>query len=114
MDRVVQNPPTTRFLQKQSFQLDGTFRYKTGAGRPTDSGARMFAAWVRHTIRIQHFTNRVASFPRRMPKIHQEGDNMKNLHWLLVLALIMVPLTGISLGCEAEADDDGASIDVGD
>ncbi len=39
---------------------------------------------------------------------------MKNLRWLLVLALIMVPLTGISLGCEAEADDDGASSDVGD
>lgn len=38
---------------------------------------------------------------------------MKCLRWLLVLALIIVPLSGLS-GCKAEADDDGASIDVGD
>jgi hypothetical protein len=39
---------------------------------------------------------------------------MKRLRWLLMLALIMVPLTGLSMGCEGEVDDDGASIDVGD
>lgn len=39
---------------------------------------------------------------------------MSRLRWLLVLALIMVPLAGVSVGCEGEVDDDGASIDVGD
>lgn len=38
---------------------------------------------------------------------------MKALRWLLVLALIVVPLSGLS-GCKAEADDDGASMEVGD
>ena len=39
---------------------------------------------------------------------------MKRFRWLLMLALIMVPLAGVSVGCEGEVDDDGASLDVGD
>ncbi len=39
---------------------------------------------------------------------------MKRMRWLLVMALIMVPLAGVSVGCEGEVDDDGASLDVGE
>jgi hypothetical protein len=39
---------------------------------------------------------------------------MKRFRWLLMLAMILVPLAGVSVGCEGEVDDDGASLDVGD
>lgn len=38
---------------------------------------------------------------------------MKRLRWLLMLALIMVPLAGVSVGCEGEVDEE-PSLDVGD
>lgn len=39
---------------------------------------------------------------------------MKRFKLLAVLALLAVPLTGLSLGCEGDVDDDGAGIEVGE
>ena len=39
---------------------------------------------------------------------------MKRFKLFAVLALIAVPLTGLSLGCEAEVDGDGAHLEVGE
>lgn len=39
---------------------------------------------------------------------------MKRFKLLAVLALIAVPLTGLSVGCEGEVDDDGAELNIGD
>ena len=44
-----------------------------------------------------------------------EGDpDMKRFKLFAVLALIAVPLTGLSLGCEGEVDGDGAHLEVGE
>lgn len=39
---------------------------------------------------------------------------MKRFKLLAILALIAVPLTGLSLGCEGEVDDDGADVELGE
>lgn len=39
---------------------------------------------------------------------------MKRFKLLAILALLAVPLTGLSLGCEGEVDDDGVDMEIGD
>lgn len=39
---------------------------------------------------------------------------MKRFSLLLLLALILIPLTTVNVGCRGEVDDDGAELDVGD
>lgn len=39
---------------------------------------------------------------------------MKRFKLLAILALLAVPLTGLSLGCEGDVDGDGASLEVGE
>ena len=39
---------------------------------------------------------------------------MKRFKLLAILALLAVPLTGLSVGCEGDVDEDGASLEVGE